>query len=220
MFSSFEGISILFATILSILPPAIMLWYRKALSQRSFGWPFFGYSATILAMGLFGYLFSFLYQSAFPSYHIFILPQAFFTFLLFKKQYYSIRFKKLADLFLGISLFSELTEFILRGGFLTNNSITNSIVNLTFIAHYILYVIDVFKNKPSIIYDKKGPFIIISITFIYFINQLLFSLIEGELRYFLLSSTYAIIIWSLFAWLWILYSLIISYYLWKNLGRK
>jgi hypothetical protein len=217
MFSSFEGISVLFATILSILPPAIMLWCRKALSQRSFGWPFFGYSATILAMGLFGYLFSFLYQSAFPSYHIFVWPLAFFTFQLFKNQYYSILFKKLAYLFLGMSLFSEVTEFIWRGGFLTNNSITYSIVNLTFITHYILYIIDVFKNKPNIIYDKKGPFLIISITFLYSINQLFFSLIDEELRYFLTSSTYAIIIWSLFTWLWILYLIIISYYLWKNL---
>jgi hypothetical protein len=217
MFSTFIALSVLFGTILSILPPAIMLWYRKALSQRSFGWPFFGYSATILAMGLSGYLFSFLYQSAFPSYHIFILPLAFFTFLLFKNQYYSIRFKKLAYVFLGISLFSEVTEFIWRGGLLTDNSITYSFVNLTFIGHYILYIIDVFKNKPSIIYDKKGPFLIISITFIYSINQLLFSLIGEDIRYLLVSSTYANIIWSMFACLWILYLIIISYYLWKNL---
>lgn len=94
MFSSFVGLSVLFATIISFLPPAIMLWYRKALSQRSFGWPFFGYSATILGMGLFGYLFSFLYQSAFPSYHIFMWPLAFFIFLLFKNEYYSSQYKK------------------------------------------------------------------------------------------------------------------------------
>jgi hypothetical protein len=217
MFSDFVGLSVLFATIFSFVPPAIMLWYRKALSQRSFGWPFFGYSATILGMGLFGYLFSFLYQSAFPSYHIFMWPLAFFIFLLFKNEYYSIGYKKLAYLFLWISLFSEVTEFILRGGFLTNNTITYAIVNLTFVIHYILYIIDVFKNKPSIIYDTKGPFLIISITFIYSINQLLFSFIQEEIRYLLLTSNYANLIWGMFVWLWILYLYFISYYLWKNL---
>jgi hypothetical protein len=219
MFSSFEGISILFATILSILPPAIMLWYRKALSQRSFGWPFFGYSATILAMGLFGYLFSFLYQSAFPSYHIFILPQAFFTFLLFKNEYYSVKFKKLAYLFLIIGLLSEVIEFNVRGGFLTDNSITYSIVNLTFIAHYLFYIIDNFKNKPSVILNPKGSFMIISATFIYSIIQLLFSFVIEGIR-FQITNNYANLIWSIFACLWILYLIIISYYLWKNLGRK
>ncbi len=218
MFSSFEGISILFATILSILPPAIMLWYRKALSQRSFGWPFFGYSATILAMGLFGYLFSFLYQSAFPSYHIFILPQAFFTFLLFKNEYYSVKFKKLAYLFLIIGLLSEVIEFNVRGGFLTDNSITYSIVNLTFIAHYLFYIIDNFKNKPSVILNPKGSFMIISATFIYSIIQLLFSFVIEVIR-FQITNNYANLIWGSFTWLYVLYLFFISYFLWKNLRR-
>jgi len=219
MFSTFLELSALFAAILSILPPAIMLWYRKALSQRSFGWPFFGYSATILAMSIFGYLFSFLYQSAFPSYHIFILPLAFFTFLLFKNQYYSIRFKKLAYVFLGISLFSEVTEFIWRGGFLTDNSITYSIVNLTFIAHYLLYIIDNFKNKPSVILNPKGSFMIISATFIYSLNQLLFSFVIESIR-FQVTNNYANLIWGSFTWLYILYLFFISYFLWKNLRRQ
>jgi hypothetical protein len=219
MFSTFIGLSVLFATILSALPPAIMLWYRKALSQRSFGWSFFGYSTTILGMGIFGFLFSFFYLSTFPSHHIFIWPLAFFTFQLFKNEYYSVKFKKLAYIFLIIGLLSEVIEFNVRGGFLTNNTITYSIVNLTFIAHYLFYIIDNFKNKPSVILNPKGSFMIISATFIYSLNQLLFSFVIESIR-FQVTNNYANLIWGSFTWLYILYLFFISYFLWKNLRRK
>jgi hypothetical protein len=217
MFSDFISLSILISSISAFIPIAIMMRYKSALMQRSYGLAILGYLATLCVMGVFGFLFSFLYQSSFPAYHIFIWPIAFFIFLLFKNEYQNIKYKRLAYLFLSIGLFSEVIEFILKGGFFTNNTVTYSIINITFIAHYILYVIDTFKNNPNIIFDKKGPFMFMSATFIYSINQVLFTFIEEDIRYILDTNEYAVLIWSMFVWLYTFYLYFVSFFLWKNL---
>ncbi len=216
MFSGFLGLSSLFSSVSAFVPIVIMLRYRKVLIQRSFGISIFGYIASLFLAGVIEYLFAFLCRSGFPAHHIFIVPLAFFTFLLFKNEYYNVKYKQLAYLFLGLSLLSEVVEFIVRGGFLTNNTITYSIVNLTFIAHYLLYIIDNFKNKPSLILNPKGSFMIISATFIYSINQLLFSFVIEGIR-FQITNNYANLMWGSFTWLYILYLYFICYLLWKNL---
>jgi hypothetical protein len=217
MNSDFLSFTINLSTIVSFLPISVLLWYRKSLFQRSFGLAIFGYFITLFFAGVASYISAYLCKSAFPVFHVFVIINSFFVFLLFRKEYSNNNLKKATTFFLVLLLLSDIIEFSIKGGFLTNNTITYSLFNLLYILQYFLYLIDTMKQKPSIIYDRKSPFLILSITFFYALNQLLFSFIENDLRNLLLTNQYAILLWLLFGWFYIFYLIVVSYFLWKNL---
>jgi hypothetical protein len=163
------------------------------------------------------YLLVYIYESAFPGFHLLIVFISFFTFLLFKNEYTNILFKKASYFFFALVLLTEITEFTIRGGFFTDNYVSYFVLHFTFVLQYFLYLVDTIKNRPAIIYDRKGSFLIISATFFYSLNQLFFAIIENEIRYLILKSQYAVLIWVIFVWLYIFYLLIASYILWRNL---
>jgi len=217
MGSDFLDISINISSIATFFPFVVMLWYIKTLKKRTFGWAMFGYFTTLFLVSVLCYLFINLYVNALPGFHLLIVFISFFTFLLFKNEYTNILFKKASYFFFVLALLTEITEFILRGGFFTNNYISYFVLHFTFVLQYFLYLIDTLKNRPAIIYDRKGSFIIISATFFYSFSQLFFSIIENDIRFLLDKNLYAILIWVIFVWLYTFYLLIASYILWRNL---
>ena len=217
MSSDFLNISINISSIATFFPFVVMLWYIKTLKKRTFGWAMFGYFTTLFLVSVLCYLFIYLYVNALPVFHLLIVFISFFTFLLFKNEYTNILFKKASYFFFVLALLTEITEFILRGGFFTNNYISYFVLHFTFVLQYFLYLIDTLKNRPAIIYDRKGSFIIISATFFYSFSQLFFSIIENDIRFLLDKNLYAILIWVIFVWLYTFYLLIASYILWRNL---
>jgi len=216
MGSDFLDISVNISLIASFLPIVLMLWYFKVLKKRSFGWAIFGYLTTLFLEGSISYITAYLIQTTFPVFHVFTVFESLFIFLLFKNEYTNAKFKIISFIFFALTLLTEIVEFNFKGGFLENNEITFSVINLSFIIQYFLYLIDSIKNKPAIIFDRKGPFLIFSATLFYTINQLLFSLIQEDIRH-LINNDYAYLIWVIFVWLYILYLLISSYILWRNL---
>jgi len=217
MGSDFLDITVNISSLTSFLPVFVLLWYFKVLKKRSFGWAIFGYFTTLFLVTVLSYLFLYIYVDAIPGYHLLIVFISFFTFLLFKNEYSNILFKKASYFFFALVLLTEITEFTVRGGFFTNNYVSNFVLHFTFILQYFLYLVDTIKNRPAIIYDRKGSFLIITATFFYSLNQLLFAIIENDLRFLLAKSHYAILIWEIFVWLYTLYLLIASYILWRNL---
>jgi hypothetical protein len=209
--------SVHFSSVLAFLPIAIMLWHLKKLKQRTFGWAILGYFSCLFMAGVFSYLSAYLFESTNPIYHIFLIIQAFFVLHLFKNEYANKHFKTVSYVFFGVIILSEIFEFTFKGGFFANNTITYPIINLTFILQYFLYLVDAIKNRPASIYNRKGPFLILSATLFYSINQLLFSLIEEDIRMLLINNEYAMLIWSLFVWFYTFFLLIASYILWRNL---
>lgn len=216
MGSDFLDISVNISLIASFLPIVLMLWYFKVLKKRSFGWAIFGYLTTLFLEGSISYITAYLIQTTFPVFHVFTVFESLFIFLLFKNEYTNAKFKIISIIFFALTLLTEIVEFNFKGGFLENNEITFSVINLSFIIQYFLYLIDSIKNKPAIIFDRKGPFLIFSATLFYTINQLLFSLIQEDIRQ-LINNDYAYLIWVIFAWLYTLYLLIASLLLWRNL---
>ncbi len=217
MSSDFLDISVNISSIASFLPIVVMLWYFKVLKKRTFGWAIFGYFTTLFFVSVLCYLFIYLYVNALPGFHLLIVFISFFTFVLFKNEYSNNLFKKASYFFFALVLLTEITEFTVRGGFFTNNYVSNFVLHFTFILQYFLYLVDTIKNRPAIIYDRKGSFLIITATFFYSLNQLLFAIIENDLRYLLVKSEYAVLIWEIFVWLYTFYLLIASYILWRNL---
>ena len=217
MGSDFLNISINISSIATFFPFVVMLWYIKTLKKRTFGWAMFGYFTTLFLVSVLCYLFIYLYVNAFPGFHLLIVFISFFTFLLFKNEYTNILFKKASYFFFALVILTEISEFSVRGGFFTDNYVSYFVLHFTFVLQYFLYLVDTIKNRPAIIYDRKGSFLIITATFFYSLNQLLFAIIENDLRYLLAKSHYAILIWEIFVWLYTLYLLIASYILWRNL---
>jgi hypothetical protein len=217
MGSDFLDITVNISSIASFFPFVVMLWYIKTLKKRTFGWAMFGYFTTLFLVTVLCYLFIYIYVDAIPGFHLLIVFISFFTFLLFKNEYSNNLFKKASYFFFALVLITEITEFILRGGFFTNNYVSHFVLHFTFVLQYFLYLVDTIKNRPAIIYDRKGSFLIISATFFYSLNQLFFAIIENDLRYLLAKSQYAVIIWVIFVWLYTFYLLIASYILWRNL---
>jgi hypothetical protein len=209
--------SIHFSSVLAFLPIAIMLWHLKKLKQRTFGWAILGYFSCLFLAGLFSYLLAYLVESTNPISHIFLIIQGFFVLQLFKNEYANKHFKTVSYVFFGVIIISEIFEFTFKGGFFSINKITYPIVNLTFILQFFLYLVDAIKNRPSIIYNRKSPFLILCTTLFYSINQLLFSLINEDIRMLLINNQYAMLIWALFVWFYIVYLLLSSYFLWRNL---
>lgn len=217
MNSDFLDITVNISSIASFFPFVVMLWYIKTLNKRTFGWAMFGYFTSLFLVTLLCYLFIYIYVDAIPGFHLLIVFMSFFTFLLFKNEYSNNLFKKLSYFFFALVLITEITEFIVRGGFFTNNYFSHFVLHFTFVLQYFLYLIDTIKNRPAIIYDRKGSFHIITATFFYSLNQLLFAIIENDLRYLLEKSHYAVLIWEIFVWLYTFYLLIASFILWRNL---
>lgn len=209
--------SVHFSSVLAFLPIAIMLWHLKKLKQRTFGWAILGYFSSLFLSGALSYLSAYLVESTNPVYHIFMLIQSFFVLQLFKNEYGNKHFKIVSYVFFGVIILSEILEFTFKGGFFANNTITYPIINLTFILQYFLYLVDAIKNKPSIVYNRKAPFLILCATLFYSINQLLFSLIDEDIRMLLINNQYAMLIWTLFVWFYTFFLLIASYILWRNL---
>ena len=213
----FLGFLLDLSSVMAILPIMVMMWHLKALKQRSFGWFMFGYFTTQFLAGALSYLSYFLYDSPLPVFHIFMMIQAFFTFLLFRSEYINSQFKKATDFFLGVTILTEIIEFNVRGGLFTNNIITYAVINLCFILQYFLFMVDAIKNRPKVVYDRKGPFLVLSATLFYSISQLLFCLLEEDLRLLLVKNHYAVLLWALFIWFYTIYLLFASYFLWRNL---
>ena len=151
MGSDFLDISVNISSIASFFPFAVMLWYIKTLKKRTFGWAMFGYFTTLFFVSVFCYLFIYLYVNAFPGYHLLIVFISFFTFVLFKNEYSNNLFKKASYFFFALVLLTEITEFILRGGFFTDNYVSYFVLHFTFILQYFLYLVDTLKNRPAII---------------------------------------------------------------------
>jgi hypothetical protein len=212
-------ITIHVSSVLAFIPIAIMLWNLKQLKQRTFGWAILGYFATLFLAGILNYGSALLFASIYRVFHVTILFRSYFIFLLFYREYTDIKFKKLTYLFLILTLSSEILEFTLKGGFLSDNNFTFPIFNLVIIMQYFLYLVDALKNRPTIINDPKGSFLIVSITYFYAISQLFFAFVREDIRFLLAKNPIAILIWSLFVWCYIIYLLISSYFLWKNLRR-
>lgn len=205
------------SSVLAILPIIIILTHRKSLFQRRYGWGVFAYFSNLVVAGFSGYISCDLFGTSNVAYHITLPFLMLAIYLLFKDEFTNKRFKRIALLLFIISLASEILEFNFENGFMSNNNITYAVVNFSFIVQYLLYLLDTFSNQPSIIFDKKSPFAILSATFFYSINQLLFSVIEEDIADHLLDSNYAVIIWSIFVSNYILFLLVSSYFLWKNL---
>jgi hypothetical protein len=217
MGANFLNITVNISSITSFLPVAVMLLYLKTLKTRTFGWAIFGYFTSLFIITMLCYLFIYIYVDAIPGYHLFIVFTSFFTFLLFKSEYSNVFFKKASYFFFALVLITEITEFTFRGGFFTNNYVSNFVLHFTFILQYFLYLVDTIKNRPAIIYNRKGSFLIITATFFYSLNQLLFAIIENDFRFLLAKNQYAVLIWELFVWLYTFYLLTASYFLWRNL---
>jgi hypothetical protein len=75
---------------------------------------------------------------------------------------------------------------------------------------------DAFKNRPTKIQFQEGFFNVLSLTFFYSISQLFFALIREDIRFELSKNEYALLIWTLFVWFYIVYLLLSSYFLWRN----
>ncbi len=209
--------SIHFSSVLAFLPIAIMLWNLKKLKQRTFGWAILGYFSCLFFAGVFSYISAYLFESTYPVYHVFMLIQVFFVLQLFKNEYANKHFRTVSYFFFVVLILSEIFEFTFKGGFFANNTITYPIINLTFILQFFLYLVDAIKNRPGIISNRKSPFLILCSTLFYSINQLLFSLIEEDIRMLLINNEYAMLIWALFVWFYTFFLLIASYILWRNL---
>ncbi len=208
------------SSVLAFLPVAIMLWKLKQLKQRTFGRAILGYFSVLFLAGLLNYVSAKLFESIYPVFHISIFFESYFIFLLFTREYTNIKFKKLAYLFLILTLSSEILEFTLKGGFLSDNNFTFPISNLVFMIQYFLYLVDALKNRPTIIQDPKGSFLIVTATYFYSTSQLFFAIVREDIRFLMVESPNAILIWCLFVWVYVVYLLISSYFLWKNLRRK
>jgi hypothetical protein len=203
--------------VLALMPVMIMLVHRKTLFQRRYGWGVFGYFSNLVIAAFASYLSCYLFGTSFVAYHITLPFLMLAIYALFKDEFTNKSFKRIPLILFIISLVSEILEFSFENGFKANNNITYSIVNFSFIALYLLYLLDTFNNQPSIIFDKKSPFAVFNLMFFYSINQLLFSVIEEDIAANLLDSNYAVIIWSIFVCNYILFLLLASYFLWKNL---
>jgi hypothetical protein len=205
------------SSVLSLIPVLIMLLHKKTLFQRRYGWGLFGYFSNLAFAAFVSYLSCYLFGVSYVAYH-FSLPFLMLAiYWLFKDEFTNKSFKRITLILFIISLVSEVLEFSFENGFKTNNNITYSIVNFSFIALYLLYLLDTFNNQPSIIFDKKSPFSLFNLLFFYSINQLLFSVIEEDIADHLLDSNYAVIIWSIFVSNYIFFLILSSYFLWKNL---
>jgi hypothetical protein len=205
-----------FSSVLAFLPISIMLWYLKKLKQRTSGWAILGYFSCLFLSGLLNYVSAPLFESIYPVFHATVLFKSYFVFLLFNDAYTNIKLKKFSFLFFIVILFCEIFEFISKGGFLANNNITFPVVNLVFILQFLLYLMDAFKNRPTKIQFQEGFFNVLSLTFFYSISQLFFALIREDIRFELSKNEYALLIWTLFVWFYIVYLLLSSYFLWRN----
>jgi hypothetical protein len=212
--------SVHISTIFGFLPVAIMLWNLNNLKKRTFGWAILGYFLTLFLSGLLNYISARLFNSIYPVCHVFLIFKAYFVYLLFRNEFSNTKFKRIAIIFLFITVSSEIFEFISKGGFQANNDLTFPLFNLIFILQYFLYLVDALKNRPTVIYDPKGSFLILSITYFYSISQFFFSLIREDIRFLMHKNQYAMLIWCLFIWVYIIYLLFSSYILWRNLRTQ
>ena len=156
MGSDFLDITVNISSIASFLPFVVLLWYWKTLKKRTFGWAIFGYFTTLFIVTLLCYLFIYIFVDAIPGYHLLIVFISFFTFLLFKNEYSNNLFKKASYFFFALVLLTEITEFTVRGGFFTNNYVSNFVLHFTFILQYFLYLVDTIKTDLPLFTIEKG----------------------------------------------------------------
>ena len=76
---------------------------------------------------------------------------------------------------------------------------------------------DTFKNSPETLIYSRSEFGIYSTIFVFAILQFLFALIENDIRYRLATNSLANVIWIIFVWAYIVYLIISSYLIWKNM---
>lgn len=214
---TFIYFSVNFSISMATLPFLVMLLRIKTLKKRRFGWTFFGYITSLFLVGFTALIAIEIIESPYPIYYIFIPIQSYFIYLVFKNEYSNKLFKRISlYLFLLICL-SNIIEFSVEDIIWENNDVTFAISNFVYILMYFMYLFDLIKNNPSSIYDKKGPFMLLSITLFYAISHLIFAIVEEDLRQLMEHHIFALKIWEVFIWTYTFYLVAIAYFLWKNL---
>jgi hypothetical protein len=126
-------------------------------------------------------------------------------------------FKNVALLLLVIMLSAEFFDFFFRGGLFSNNNVAYPVLQFSVVMFYFLYLMDTFKNAPETLIYSRSEFGIYSTIFVFAILQFLFALIENDIRYSLTTSSWANVLWAIFVWAYIVYLIISSYLIWKNM---
>ena len=205
------------SAVIAVVPVLVMLWYRKTLFQRSFGMALLGiYSSHFLA-GVFEHISCYLFKTTFPVYHFYVIFLSYFYYLLFAKKLTILVLKKLAVFLLVLMLAIEVYEFFFRGGLFIDNNLAYLSLQVYTILFYFLYLVDTFKNAPHSLVYSRSEFGIYSINFVFSILQFLFVLIENDIRESLEQNSWTDMIWELYVWTYIIYLIISSYLIWKNM---
>ncbi len=205
------------STIVAAIPVFIMLWNSKTLLKRSFGFALLGIYSSHFLSGVFEQVSCYLFKNTFPVYHFYNLSLSFFYYWLFSKKLSNPKFKNVALLLLVIMLSAEFFDFFFRGGLFCNNNVAYPVLQVSVIMFYFLYLMDTFKNAPETLIYSRSEFGIYSTIFVFAILQFLFALIENDIRYSLTTSSWASVLWAIFVWSYIVYLIISSYLIWKNM---
>jgi hypothetical protein len=209
--------SILLSALIAALPVIIMLINRKMLFKRSYGFALFGIFSSHFLAGVFEFVCADVFRNAFPVYHFYNLYLSFFFYWLFSKKLTKPMFKNVALLLLVIMLSAEFFDFFFRGGLFSNNNVAYPVLQFSVVMFYFLYLMDTFKNAPETLIYSRSEFGIYSTIFVFAILQFLFALIENDIRYSLTTSSWANVLWAIFVWAYIVYLIISSYLIWKNM---
>jgi hypothetical protein len=202
---------------IAVVPVLVMLWYRKTFFKRSFGIALFGiYSSHFLA-GVFEHISCYLFKSTYPIYHFYVISLSYFYYLLFAKKLTISGLKKLAGFLLVLMLAIEGYDFFFRGGLFINNNLAYLSVQVYTILFYFLYLVDTFKNAPHSLVYSRSEFGIYSAIFVFAIIQFLFALIENDISESLGLNSRINMIWGSYVWAYIIYLIISSYLIWKNM---
>lgn len=205
------------SAVIAVVPVLVMLWYRKTLFQRSFGMALLGiYSSHFLA-GVFEHISCYLFKTTFPVYHFYVIFLSYFYYLLFAKKLTILVLKKLAVFLLVLMLATEGYDFFFRGGLFSNNHLSHLVLTVYVVVLYFLFLVDTFKNSSDSLVYSRGVFGIYSINFVFSILQFLFVLIENDIRESLEQNSWTDMIWGLYVWTYIIYLIISSYLIWKNM---
>jgi hypothetical protein len=205
------------SAVIAVVPVLVLLWYRKTLFQRSFGIVLFGiYSSHFLA-GVFEHISCYLLKTTYPVYHFYVISLSYLYYLLFAKKLTILVLKKLAVFLLVLMLAIEGYEFFFRGGLFSNNNLAYLYLQEYTVIFYFLYLVDTFKNAPNSLVYSRSEFGIYSTIFVFAILQFLFALIENDISESLGSNSWINMIWGLYVWAYIIYLIISSYLIWKNM---
>ena len=202
---------------IAVVPVLVLLWYRKTLFQRSFGIALFGIYTSHFLTGVFEHISCYLFKTTYPVYHFYVISLSYLYYLLFAKKLTILVLKKLAVFLLVLMLATEGYDFFFRGGLFSNNNLAYLYLQVYTVIFYFLYLVDTLKNAPNSLVYSRSEFGIYSTIFVFAILQFLFALIENDISESLGLNSWINMIWGSYICSYIIYLIISSYLIWKNM---